>query len=290
MSRDLDRKLRQQGTRFRLFPQSPSLPAFLVPEPVYIASPPGSIAAGPLDARMYVVDPVRKDRLYGYPYLPPYTGAVRPPARPNRYGHFDTFGEGTREFCAAHMFGVVRRVLDIWEDYLGHEVRWHFADLLPSLELIPLVEWENAQSGFGFIETGHTPATSSVSMPYCLSFDVLAHELGHAILFAELGVPVGAARTGQFLAFHEAMADLIALVVGAALRRRGRRPAAADPRQSLRAQRLQPAGRADRDRADPLGRQHRDTWTSCGRRARRPTAPGSIPPAWAGRRTTSPRC
>ena len=55
------------------------------------------------------------------------------------------------------MFGVVRRVLDIWEDYLGHEVRWHFADLLPRLELIPLVEWDNAQSGFGFIETGHTP-------------------------------------------------------------------------------------------------------------------------------------
>ena len=212
MSRDLDRRLRRQGTRFRLFPQSPSLSAFLVPEPVYIASPPGSIAAGPLDARMYVVDPVRKDRLYGYPYLPPYTGAVRPPARPNRYGHFDTLGEGTREFCAAHMFGVVRRVLDIWEDYLGHEVRWHFADLLPSLELIPLVEWDNAQSGFGFIETGHTPATSSVTMPYCLSFDVLAHELGHGILFAELDVPVGPARTGQFLAFHEAMADLIALV------------------------------------------------------------------------------
>jgi hypothetical protein len=41
---------------------------------------------------------------------------------------------------------------------------------------------------------------------------VLAHELGHAILFAEIGIPVGSARTGQFLAFHEAMADLVALV------------------------------------------------------------------------------
>src|SRR5688500_14064071 len=110
------------------------------------------------------------------------------------------------------MFGVVRRVLDLWEDYLGHDIRWHFADLLPRLELIPLVEWDNAQSGVGFIETGHTPLSSSVRMPYCLSFDVLAHELGHAILFAEVGIPVGSARTGQFLAFHEAMADLIALI------------------------------------------------------------------------------
>jgi hypothetical protein len=212
MSRELDRRLRRRGTRFRLFPQSPALQAFLEPEPVYVAAPPGSIGRGPTDARMYVVDPVHKARLYGYPYLPPYQGPTRPPARPDRHGHFDTLAEGTREFCAAHMFGVLRRVLDIWEDYLGHEVRWHFADLLPRLELIPLVDWDNAQSGFVFIETGHTPATASLAMPYCLSFDVLAHELGHAILFAELGVPVGAARTGDFLAFHEAMADLVALV------------------------------------------------------------------------------
>ena len=212
MSRDLDRRLRRMGTRFRLFPQSPSLPAFRTPEPVYVASAPGSIGPGPFDGRMYVIDPVRKARLYDYPYLPPFVGPVHPPARPNPFGHFDTLAEGTREFCAAHMFGVVRRVLDLWEDYLGHDIRWHFADLLPRLELIPLVEWDNAQSGFGFIETGHTPLSSSVRMPYCLSFDVLAHELGHAILFAEVGIPVGPARTGQFLAFHEAMADLIALI------------------------------------------------------------------------------
>jgi hypothetical protein len=212
MSRELDRRLRRRGTRFRLFPQSPALRAFLDPEPVYLAAPAGSIGAGPSDQRMYVVDPVHKARLYGYPYLPPYRGPVRPPARPDRHGHFDTLPEGTRAFCAAHMFGVVHRVLDIWEDYLGHEVRWQFADLLPRLELIPLVDWDNAQSGFGFIETGHTPVASSIAMPYCLSFDVLAHELGHGILFAELGVPVGAARTAAFLAFHEAMADLVALV------------------------------------------------------------------------------
>jgi hypothetical protein len=212
MSRDLDRQLRRHGTRFRLFPQSPALPAFQAPEPVYLAAPPGSIGPGPFDARMYVVDPVRKAAIYGYPYLPPFTGPVHPPAQANRFGHFDTLAEDTRAFCAAHMFGVVHRVLDIWEDYLGHEIRWHFADLLPRLELIPLLEWDNAQSGFGFIETGHAPATASVPMPYCLSFDVLAHELGHAILFAELGVPVGAARTAQFLAFHEAVADLVALI------------------------------------------------------------------------------
>ena len=161
---------------------------------------------------MYVVDPVHKERLYGYPYLPPFVGPVRPPARPNRGGHFDTLSDGSREFCAAHMFGVVRRVLDIWEDYLGHELRWQFADLLPRLEMIPLAAWDNAQSGYGFIEAGHSAAGGSIVMPYCLSFDVLAHELGHAILFSEVGVPVGPVRTGDFLAFHEAMADLVALV------------------------------------------------------------------------------
>lgn len=212
MSRELDRNLRQVGTRFRLFPQSPAIPAFGEPEMVRVAAPPGSIGAGPCDRRMYVVDPVSKPRLYGYPYLPPFAGPVRSPARPGRSGHFDALAEGSREFHAAHMFGVVRRVLDIWEDYVGHEVRWHFSELLPRLELIPLVEWDNAQSGYGFIETGHTPATSSIVLPYCLSFDVLAHELGHALLFAEVGLPVGPVRSAEFLAFHEAMADLVALI------------------------------------------------------------------------------
>lgn len=212
MSRELDRSLRHVGTRFRLFPQSPAIPAFSEPELIWLAAAPRSIGAGPCDHRMYTIDPVHKTRLYGYPYLPPFTGAIRAPARPNRGGHFDQLPEDSREFCAAHMFGVVRRVLDIWEDYVGHEVRWHFSELLPRLELIPLVEWDNAQSGFGFIETGHTPTTASINLPYCLSFDVLAHELGHALLFAEVGLPVGPVRSAEFLAFHEAMADLVALV------------------------------------------------------------------------------
>ena len=185
---------------------------------------------------MYVIDPVRKAQLYGYPICRPTPGPVRPPARPEPLRAISTrSAEGTREFYAAHMFGVVRRVLDIWEDYLGHEVRWHFADLLPRLELIPLIEWDNAQSGFGFIETGHTPLTASVAMPYCLSFDVLAHELGHAILFAELGVPVGAGphRPVPGLPRGDGRPDRAG--VRPALRCRGRRPAAADTRQSLRA-------------------------------------------------------
>ena len=212
MSRELDSNLWQVGTRFRLFPQSPALKAFREPELVHVAARPGTIGAGPCDHRMYVVDPVHKERLYGYPYLPPFVGPVCPPARPNRGGHFDTLSDDSREFCAAHMFGVVRRVLDIWEDYLGHELRWQFADLLPRLEMIPLAAWDNAQSGYGFIEAGHSAAGGSIVMPYCLSFDVLAHEPGHAILFSEVGVPVGPVRTGDFLAFHEAMADLVVLV------------------------------------------------------------------------------
>jgi len=212
MSRELDRNLRQAGTRFRLFPQSPAIPAFGEPELVWIAARPGSIGVGPCNHRMYVVDPVSKPRLYGYPYLPPFVGPARPPARPSRGGHFDALPESGREFCAAHMFGVAHRVLDIWEDYLGHEIRWHFADLLPRLEMIPLLEWDNAQSGFGFIEAGHAPVDGSFALPYCLSFDVLAHELGHALLFAEVGLPVGTTRTAEFLALHEAMADLVALV------------------------------------------------------------------------------
>ena len=163
MSRDLDRKLRQQGTRFRLFPQSPSLPAFLVPEPVYIASPPGSIAAGPAGRP----DVRGRPRAQGPALRLSLSAALHRGRSVRRRGRTGT-GISTRSARARG--SSARRTCSAWSAACwtsGRTIsatrsRWHFADLLPSLELIPLVEWDNAQSGFGFIETGHTPATSSV--------------------------------------------------------------------------------------------------------------------------------
>jgi len=203
---------RDRGTRFRLYPQPPVLESIHGPETVWIAHPPGSIGPGPSDNRMYVVDAVGKDRYYDFPFMPPWRGPCNPPALPGADGHFDHLDPASREFMAAHMYGTLRFVLDVWEKYFGGEVPWHFAEDFPRLELVPLVEWNNAHSGYGFIETGFARPGEPDAHPFCLNFDVLAHELGHAFIYGLLGTPPADRVSADYLAFHESAADCVAMI------------------------------------------------------------------------------
>lgn len=131
------------GTLFRLFPQWAQ--GYAEPELVELAAAPGSIGPGPSDSRMYVAHAVDKREPYDPPaWLPPYRGALLPPAQPDGAGNFDHIPFGTPEFLSAHLYGVTQLVLEIWEDYLGQPVRWWHADVLPRLELQPVVYWANA--------------------------------------------------------------------------------------------------------------------------------------------------
>ncbi len=201
------------GTRFLLYPQAPVTPGYDRPELVWISNPAGSVAPGPADHRMYAVDPLHSKPPYEYPYLPPYRGPVHPPAQPGPDGNFDHIPVHDRAFLSAHLFGSVARVLDIWEGYVGHHIPWHFAGSLQRLELIPLIEWDNAQSGFGYLEFGHDTSAAGVRYPYCLNFDVIAHEVGHALLFSEIGLPPAGRNPGpDFTAYHEGVSDLCSLM------------------------------------------------------------------------------
>ncbi len=212
MSVELDADLEGKGTKFRLFPQPGFLEPFQEPETVWVSPRAGSIGPGPADDRMYVVDTINKEQPYQFPYLPPYDGPARPPVEPNEFGHFDHLEAGSREFEAAHMYGTLRRVLDIWEGYFGKRIDWHFQDRYRRLELIPLLDWDNAQSGYGFIETGYEETDEKEIRPFSLNFDVLAHELGHSIMFSQVGFPAEGADTAEFFAFHESAGDMLALV------------------------------------------------------------------------------
>ncbi len=202
-----------RGTRFRLYPQPPILTSIHGPETVWVAAPPGLIGAGPSDHRMYVVDAIGKDRPYEYPYLPPYRGPRNPPVQPGSDGHFDHLDDPwSREFMAAHMYGTLRFVLDVWEKYFGGPIPWHFAEQQPRLELVPLVEWNNAHSGYGFIETGFARPGAPDPQPFCLNFDVLAHELGHSFIYQLLGTPPAERVRAEYVAFHESAADCVAMI------------------------------------------------------------------------------
>jgi hypothetical protein len=209
------------GTRFRVFPQPPFADPSALPEIIEVSSPAGSIGPGPADERMYFVQPLGKRYPYGlnigplgtpWVFLPPWTGASGPPVEPGPEGHFDHFEAGTPEFEAAHLFGVTRFVMDVWERYLGHPIRWHFQRDFDRLELSILPGWDNAQMGYGYLEAGTIRRKDGKVLPFALNFDVIAHELGHAIIYSEVGMPRLDAESGEYFGFHEAAADWVALI------------------------------------------------------------------------------
>jgi hypothetical protein len=185
----------------------------MAPETVTIPLRPGSIGPGPSDPQMYVADAADKPAPYDPPsYGPRYRGALLAPARPDAAGHFDRIPFGTPQFLAAHLYGSVRHTLEIWQRYLGRRITWASAAQFPQMELVPLLDWNNAQSGPGFLESGLWRGPDGAMQPFALNFDVIAHETGHQILFSVVGVPAPEDVGVPFLAFHEALSDLVAIV------------------------------------------------------------------------------
>jgi hypothetical protein len=214
----------RHGTRFRLFPQPSFLAPFKKPIAVTLSPPVGSVGGGPSDRRMHVVHPIGKRRPYGllrgpygspFMYLPPWEGLAEPVARPGPDGHFDHLEPGTPAFEAAHVYGGVRWVLDVWERYFERAIRWHFRQDYPSLEISLLDGLDNAAAGYGYLEVGAgAPATGEL-LPFSLNLDVVAHETGHLIIYSEIGVPSPDATDGEYYGFHESAADLVALLSAA---------------------------------------------------------------------------
>lgn len=162
----LELDFRKQGTRFRLFPQSPLLGDYQEPETVWISLSPDEIMPGPSDDRMYVADAIGKSH-YDDAFLPPYSGPQNQPAMAAEDGHFDHIEVGTEQFEAAHMYGTLRWVLDIWETYFERKIDWSFNEHFERLELVPWLDWDNAHAGYGFIEMGYGSDDRSAYSDLC---------------------------------------------------------------------------------------------------------------------------
>ncbi|MBY5389743.1 hypothetical protein GR210_18230 [Rhizobium leguminosarum] len=203
---------RPLGTRFLVFPQPSFIPGYEKPEVVWIGPSAGSILAGPSDSRIYVANPIEPKSPYAAPYIPPYPGLLQPPAEPGPDGHFDHIRPGSPAFLSTHSYACARRVLDICESYAGRPISWFFEPTLERLEIVPRIpHWQNAQSGFGFLELGESEPESPTSC-FALNFDVVAHEMGHLILLSELGILEGDGSGSDFFSYHEAIADFISLL------------------------------------------------------------------------------
>ncbi len=110
------------------------------------------------------------------------------------------------------MFGCVRFVLDVWEGYFGEPLEWHSADAFDKMELVHLPRFDNSRIGFGFIEFGSSRSKSGVVSRDATNFDIVAHEVGHGIIYSTVGVPDPEGETGEYNGFHESAADLVAIV------------------------------------------------------------------------------
>ena len=205
----IDDLYRDRGTRFHLYAQSPWVEGFQHPVTVWLSPRPGQITAGPRDRRIRTRDadkrPFRQDE------EPIYRGPLRPAVPPGPRGHFDHVEPEEPNFIPVHAFGCIRRTLDIWEFYNRRRIAWPMTGHRP-LDLYPRVDWNNAQFGAGFIEAGSKRDENGVDRLFALNFDVLAHEAGHAIAFSLGGVPRGRTIPAEFVGFHEAMADMIAVL------------------------------------------------------------------------------
>lgn len=225
------------GTRFKIYVQSPEMTAFSEPELVRVSLPPDKIQPGPADDRVVIRRALAK---------PPYTcehpqcfvdgdgrewlGLVSKPVHPGPRGHFDHLTPDMPEFAAAATYAAVRRVIDIWDWYFGKPIDWYFRRHGPAgdlgdnkLEIVPFVTTDTAHSGFGFVEFGRSDKRGpqfNHEGAYWRNFDVVAHELGHQFIYAAVGFPDGtkddapwrSIGTPEFRAFHESAGDLIALI------------------------------------------------------------------------------
>ena len=165
---------------------------------------PGVVLAGPRDARIVSGDPGIS------------------PVEPNAFGDFVTMPD-TPQFDAVHTFAVVRQTLTMYQRSLssaGAEMplpwQWNSSIDTAPLQIFPYglpnvmnAFYSRAQSclKFGdFVPSGQTERVFT-----CRSFDIVAHETGHAVLDGLKPQWLLADAPPQTGGLHESFGDLTAI-------------------------------------------------------------------------------
>lgn len=216
------------GTKFKIFVQPRYLKGFETPETIRISLKSNEVNKGPSDSRMYVVDV--KDKLpfgEGCPYDPQFIDSNGNPKdkknlldspKPDQDGNYNNIDINSRSFLSTTMYATLRFSLDVWESYMG-PIEWitQKQNSFKRLELIPLININNALASSGYLEYGYggkKPSSNfdiSEIKPYCENFDVLCHELGHQIVYSFVGFPKDM-ETYDFGGFHEFSGDIVSIV------------------------------------------------------------------------------
>ena len=212
--------------------------------------PAEELAAGPWGHRVQVIDYDRtRDLLYPpLSYEVTASGTLVDP-------YADAADEvllGDPRFHAQNVFAIAMRTLARFEQALGRRVNWGFAEA-HQLKLVPHA-FTDANAFYSRADEallfGCFPSRAAGQTVFtCLSHDVVAHEVTHALLDG-IRTRFTSPSSPDQAAFHEAFADLVAIlsvfslpgVVEAVLTRRGR----GDPGAARLAISHDPVGRGRR--------------------------------------------
>src|SRR5262249_1914596 len=80
------------------------------------------------------------------------------------------------------------------------------------LEISLLPDWDNAQFGYGFLEVGSQFERDGRILKFGLDLDVIAHELGHAIVYSMIGVPRLGTEFPEYVGLQESFGDCVSLI------------------------------------------------------------------------------
>ena len=183
------------GARVLMWKQDPSVSEIGIRK----AFVPGIFAPGPKDLRITV---------QGVTMVPP-----------NAFGDFIAT-PATEAFDTVHTFAVVRQVLTMYQRTLGVPLLWEWnnATNTDPLQVFPHAgETQNAwysrtEKALKFFYFKQRP-TDPVPIFTCRSFDVVAHETGHAILDGLKPNWIMTSNTPQTGALHESFGDVTAILL-----------------------------------------------------------------------------
>ena len=165
---------------------------------------PGIVLAGPRDARIASSDPAIS------------------PVEPNAFGDFVTMPD-TPQFDAVHTFAVVRQTLTMYQRALsssGAEMplpwQWNSSIDTAPLQIFPYglpnvmnAFYSRSQNCLKFGD--FVPSGQSERVFTCRSFDIVAHETGHAVLDGLKPRWLEADNPPQTGGLHESFGDLTAI-------------------------------------------------------------------------------
>lgn len=183
------------GARVLMWKQDPSVAEIGIRKSFL----PGVFAAGPRDSRMIV------------------EGVT--PVTPNAFGDFIQVPV-TEAFDAVHTFAVVRQVLTMYQRALGLPLPWQWntgtnTDLLklfPHAGMTANAYYSRTEKAlkFFYFRPPNTAPTDPLIFT-CRSFDVVAHETGHAVLDGLKPNWIMFGNPPQTGALHESFGDLTAI-------------------------------------------------------------------------------